>query len=177
MIGVLLLVKDEAMLIQPLLEVLSTWTEEIVVVDTGSTDDTVEIARLYTDKVYETPLNNDFAAARNYGLERMESPWTFVVDADEMPDEHLLWWMKWYVRHPSADAVSIMRENLIDGQPIGDRTYERHIRLFRSHLRYVGKIHEQIMAPAVPSPEEYLLYHHKTNERQQRQNEFYGSFT
>ncbi|MBR3840429.1 MAG: glycosyltransferase family 2 protein [Erysipelotrichales bacterium] len=56
---------------------------EIVIVDTGSTDRTVEIAKKYTDKVYFFEWINDFAAARNYGLEKCVGKWFMFLDADE----------------------------------------------------------------------------------------------
>jgi len=53
-----LLVKDEAMLLPKLLEYVSPWVEEIIIVDTGSTDGTLEIARGFTDSVFEMPLED-----------------------------------------------------------------------------------------------------------------------
>ncbi len=60
---------------------------ELIIVDTGSTDRTKEIALKYTDKVYDFEWINDFAAARNYGLEKAVGEWFMYVDADEYLDE------------------------------------------------------------------------------------------
>ncbi len=60
---------------------------EIVVVDTGSTDGTVEIAKKYTDKVYDFAWIDDFAAARNFGLSKCNGEWFMYLDADEVLDE------------------------------------------------------------------------------------------
>ena len=60
---------------------------ELIIVDTGSTDRTKEIALKYTDKVYDFEWINDFAAARNYGLERAVGEWFMFLDADEYIDE------------------------------------------------------------------------------------------
>ncbi len=60
---------------------------EIVVVDTGSTDGTVEIAKKYTDKVYDFEWIDDFAAARNFGLSKCSGEWFMYLDADEVLDE------------------------------------------------------------------------------------------
>ena len=54
--------------------------DEIVIVDTGSTDRTKEIAAGYTDLIYDYPWNNDFAAARNFLLSVSGSPYVFVND-------------------------------------------------------------------------------------------------
>ncbi len=60
---------------------------EIVVVDTGSTDSTVKIAKKYTDKVYDFEWIDDFAAARNFGLSKCSGEWFMYLDADEVLDE------------------------------------------------------------------------------------------
>lgn len=54
---------------------------------TGSTDRTKEIALKYTDKVYDFEWINDFAAARNFGLEKAKGKWFMFLDADEYMDE------------------------------------------------------------------------------------------
>lgn len=67
--------------LQPILESISS---ELIIVDTGSTDRTVEIAKEFTDKVYFFEWINDFSAARNFGLEKAQGEWFMAVDADEI---------------------------------------------------------------------------------------------
>lgn len=67
--------------------VIDTVPGEIVVVDTGSTDATVEIAKKYTGKVYDFEWIDDFAAARNFGLSKCSGEWFMYLDADEVLDE------------------------------------------------------------------------------------------
>ncbi len=62
-------------------------SNELIIVDTGSTDKTKEIALRYTDKVYDFEWINDFSAARNYGLEKAVGEWFMFIDADEYLDE------------------------------------------------------------------------------------------
>lgn len=62
-------------------------SNELIIVDTGSTDRTKEIALKYTDKVYDFEWINDFAAARNCGLEKATGEWFMFIDADEYLDE------------------------------------------------------------------------------------------
>ncbi|MCL2694210.1 MAG: glycosyltransferase, partial [Oscillospiraceae bacterium] len=66
--------------LKPLLDAVPS---ELVIVDTGSADKTVEIAQGYTDKVFHFDWVNDFAAARNFGLEKCKGMWFMFVDADE----------------------------------------------------------------------------------------------
>ena len=174
MISLHLLVKDEEKLIGALLEYLMAWVEEIIVIDTGSTDKTLTIASQYTHKVYSAALNHDFAAARNYGLGFVTKPMVFQVDADEWPTEELMNHI--HASKPFDGAMMVRRENLVGGQPIGDHTYEWHPRFFSKDYRFVGRIHEKLnVAPCRTTfaPESALLLHHKSRERQQAQNERY----
>lgn len=56
---------------------------EIIIVDTGSKDNTIEIAKAYTDKIFSHPWNHDFSEARNYSISLAEGEYVFIMDADE----------------------------------------------------------------------------------------------
>jgi glycosyltransferase involved in cell wall biosynthesis len=176
MISLHLLVKNEVDLLRPLVEHIRPYVEEVIVTDTGSTDGTLELAQEIADAAFFISLDLNFARARNSGIVRCREPWILSVDADEWPQTALLYWMTNFVRGAdyNTDAVMVRRENLVGGKSIGDHTYEWHPRLFRKHLRYYGRIHEGISPKhVVYAPEDYLLLHHKSEARQQRQNVFY----
>ena len=78
-----MIVKDEAYFLADCLGAAAAFVDEIVIVDTGSTDDTREIALGYTDRVHDFEWIDDFAAARNYGLAQASGDWALVLDADE----------------------------------------------------------------------------------------------
>ncbi len=63
--------------------ILRNIDSELIIVDTGSTDGTVEIAKKYTDKVYFQPWENDFSAMRNKTISYAKGQWLFILDADE----------------------------------------------------------------------------------------------
>lgn len=176
-----LLIKNEEALLLGLLGLMRPWVNEIVVIDTGSTDRSVEIARSFTSLVVERELNHDFAAARNAGLEVATCPWILQIDADEVPTQELLNWIVVFTRLAvghEVGAVEILRENFIDGKPIGAQTYEWHKRLFPREMRFRGRIHEQLMVGdrrVFRSPDccKYVILHHKTQARQERQNALY----
>ena len=61
--------------------------DEIIIVDTGSTDSTKEIAARYTDKIYDFSWCDDFAAARNFSFSKATQEYIYAPDADEVLDE------------------------------------------------------------------------------------------
>ncbi|HVP07398.1 MAG TPA: glycosyltransferase, partial [Candidatus Acidoferrum sp.] len=78
-----MIVRNEEELLGRCLESIRDWVDEIVVVDTGSTDRTEEIAKSYGARVFHQPWEGDFSKHRNYSLERAICDWTLVIDADE----------------------------------------------------------------------------------------------
>lgn len=78
-----LIVRDEAGHIDACLESLAGFADEIVVVDTGSGDDTVERARRHGARIHHFPWNGDFSAARNEAVARARGAWVLTIDADE----------------------------------------------------------------------------------------------
>ncbi|CAM2934718.1 glycosyltransferase family 2 protein [Paenibacillus sediminis] len=83
LISLCMIVKNEEKVLARCLESVSTLVDEIVIVDTGSTDRTKEIAMYHTDKVYDFKWSNDFSAARNESLKHATGKWILVLDADE----------------------------------------------------------------------------------------------
>ncbi len=83
-----MIVKNEekylSMCLEALKPILRNLDSELIIVDTGSTDKTVEIAKQYTDKVLYFEWIKDFAAARNHGLEQAQGEWFMFIDADEV---------------------------------------------------------------------------------------------
>ncbi len=86
---------------------------EIVVVDTGSTDDTVEIAKKYTDKVYTFEWIDDFAAARNFGLSKCSGEWFMYLDADEVLNDDVV---------PLVEFLKNESESVNGDGAVGERT-------------------------------------------------------
>lgn len=174
-----LLVKNEIALLPRLLEHVSPWMDEIIIIDTGSTDGTLEAARKYTDRVFQIFLDHDFSTARNFGLSKVKTEWVFHLDADEWPTEILLEWLAHFVddrKSTQYEGVSILRHNLVGGERIGDRTLEQHIRFFRRTYRFEGHIHERINVSddwVMRAPFLARIEHFKSAARQEHQNIFY----
>ncbi len=83
-ISLCMIVKDEAASLAATLDSARAWVDEMVVVDTGSTDTTREVAQAGGAQVYDFPWGDDFAAARNASLARATGDWVLVLDADEV---------------------------------------------------------------------------------------------
>lgn len=86
-LSVCIIAKNESEVIGRCLECVKSFADEIVVVDTGSTDNTKEIAARYTDKVFDFEWINDFAAARNFSFSKATKDYVMWLDCDDIIDE------------------------------------------------------------------------------------------
>ena len=86
LLSVCMIVKNEEKVLERCLRSIHGIADEIIVVETGSTDKTKEIALQYTDKVYDFEWANDFAKARNYAASKATGEWILAIDADEYVD-------------------------------------------------------------------------------------------
>ncbi len=85
-ISLCMIVKNEEKVLARCLDSISDLMDEIIIVDTGSSDRTKEIARRYTDKVYDFEWNGSFADARNYSFSKASAQYIYCADADEVID-------------------------------------------------------------------------------------------
>lgn len=86
-ISVCMIVKNEEKVLERCLLSLKGIWDELIIVDTGSSDATKEIARKYTDRVYDFTWIDDFSAARNYAFSKANCEYIYSADADEVLDE------------------------------------------------------------------------------------------
>jgi len=136
-----MIVKDEERTLERCFTSVRGRVAEMVVVDTGSRDRTVDIAQAAGARVVSFPWVNDFSAARNAGLEAATQPWILVLDADETLEPGPL-------EPPAADGGEVVIRNLAPPQdPVAWHDFPL-VRLFRRdpRFRYQGAIHEQIRA-------------------------------
>lgn len=83
-VSLCMIVKNEASLLAKCLLSVDAIVDEMIVVDTGSSDSTKEIAKVFGAKVYDFKWCDDFSKARNFSLSKASGDWVFVVDADEV---------------------------------------------------------------------------------------------
>ncbi|MBF1234342.1 MAG: glycosyltransferase, partial [Lautropia mirabilis] len=141
-IALTMIVKNEARSLARCLDSVAPWVDKMIVLDTGSTDDTIAIARAHGAEVYERRWTNDFAAARNAALAHSDADWNLVLDADEWltsGGEYLQ-----ALRHDSRRAVHNIRidSDLGNGSNILISSH-RIPRILPRGVHYVGRIHEQ----------------------------------
>lgn len=86
-ISTCMIVKNEEVLLARCLDCVKEFSDEIIIVDTGSTDRTKEIAAQYTKYIYDFPWCNDFAAARNFSFSKAKMEYIYIADADEIIDD------------------------------------------------------------------------------------------
>ena len=87
-ISLCMIVKNEEAVLARCLDSIADLMDEIIIVDTGSTDNTREIAARYTDKIYDFKWTNDFSAARNFSFSKAHMEYIYCADADEVLDEY-----------------------------------------------------------------------------------------
>ncbi len=79
-----MIVKNEEITLERCLNCGEDFVDEIIIVDTGSTDKTKEIAKKFTDKIYDFEWLQDFAAARNFSFSKATKEYIFYLDADDI---------------------------------------------------------------------------------------------
>ena len=86
-ISLCMIVKNEGEVLDRCLSSINDLVDEIIIVDTGSTDNTKKIASKYTDLIYDYQWNDDFAAARNFAFSKATKDYIYSADADEVIDD------------------------------------------------------------------------------------------
>lgn len=144
MLSVIVLAKNEEQMIKTCLESIK-WADEIIIVDNGSTDKTLEVIKSYTDKILKYE-DQDFATLRNKGMEKAAGDFVLYVDADERVLANLKKEILEVMGKNEFAAYAISRKNIIFGQEVSYGPYKKDwvIRLFKKSefKKWTGKVHE-----------------------------------
>jgi glycosyltransferase involved in cell wall biosynthesis len=143
-----MIVRDEEAALPRCLDSVAGVVDEIVVVDTGSTDATVDIARRSGARVLHHDFTHvDFAAARNAGLDAAAADHVLVLDADETLDPSSVPAVLALAAR-DEDAGHIVRRRNIPSDRASNPWWDHAVRLFRNNplFRYAGRVHETIDA-------------------------------
>lgn len=147
-ISLCMIVKNESAILRRCLDSYKPVADEIIIIDTGSTDNTKEIASEYTDKIYDYVWEDDFAKARNFAFSKATCDYIFSADADEMLDkanQSALLQLK-SVLLPEIDIVQMKYVNCVDGNSVYNSRKELRPKLFKRlrTFEWISPIHETI---------------------------------
>ena len=136
------IVKNEESLIPQSLKSVKDVVDEIVILDTGSTDRTVDIAKEFGARVYHFEWCNDFAAARNEALNYVQGKWVLVLDADEVLTRAIVPEIKQAIASEYHLVINLVRKEVGASQS----PYSLVSRLFRNHpeIRFSRPYHAMV---------------------------------
>lgn len=147
-ISLCMIVKNEEAVLARCLASYAPVVDEIIIIDTGSTDKTKDIARKYTDLVYDFTWTGNFSDARNYSFSKATQEYIFCADADEVLDEEnqkLFLLMKANLL-PEIDIVQMYYGNQLSHNTIYNYDKEYRPKLYKRIRNFIweGSIHEAV---------------------------------
>ncbi|MCW3021295.1 MAG: glycosyltransferase, partial [Conexibacter sp.] len=156
-VSLCMIVKDEEAMLPRCLAAIAEHVDELIVVDTGSTDRTVEIAESFGARVLHHEWDGDFAAARNVSLDAATSDWLMYLDADEVLVEGDGPRLRELLGRTWREGFWLTETNHVGELEDGAAVAHNALRLFRNRpeYRFEGRVHEQF-AHRLPSMPERL---------------------
>ena len=163
-ISLCMMVKDEEKNLPRLLKSIAPFVDEIIVVDTGSSDRTMEIAREYGAKIYEHPWTGDFSAHRNQSIQYASGDWILILDADEEMDADSAPLLRPAVQR-LPDTVGCVHFEMYNAMKNGQFSMVMHPRLFRNdgHFHYDGRVHNTPRHQGATAKSSIKFYHYGYN--------------
>lgn len=164
-VSVCMIAKNEDNHIEECLKRLRPCRLEIIVVDTGSVDRTVEMAHKYADRVFHFAWCDDFSSARNFSIQQAANDWVLIIDCDEYLENVNLAQLEDAIsRHKDAVGM-ITRNNPYTVMGTRSIMSEQIGRLFnRNYCRFEGTVHEQVRTIQGETPETFqipLTFYHE----------------
>jgi glycosyltransferase involved in cell wall biosynthesis len=151
LLSLCMIVRNESELLERCLQSVSSIVDEIIIVDTGSTDATKQIAAHYTSQIYDLEWTQDFAVARNTSIAKASGQWILILDADEYIDSTNFELLKTFLHsHNNREPIGVILPvfNFVGALNSGKVSRSNAIRLFTRHpdLSFVRPIHEQLQS-------------------------------
>lgn len=162
-ISVCMIVKNEERVLKRCLDSLRGLWEELIIVDTGSTDSTMEIARNYTDKVFSFDWTGSFSDARNFSFSKAGCDYIYAADADEVLDEEnrqKLLLLKEALL-PEIEIVQMYYDNQLSQKSIYNFDKEYRPKLYKRQRSFVWQepIHEAVRTAPVVYDSDIVISH------------------
>lgn len=142
-LGLIMILRDEAANLPRSLAPVADCFDEVVVVDTGSQDQTPRLARQMGARVYDFTWCHDFAAARNYSIEKAKADWLFWLDGDNAISPQQVQALRGVI--PSQGPAIVWARELVEVS--GDLLWQKRCFPRRSGVRFRGRVHEQLIHP------------------------------
>lgn len=162
-ISLCMIVKNEAEILARCLDSIADLMDEIIIVDTGSTDNTKEIAAKYTDKIFDYTWCNDFSAARNYSFSLASMDYIYAPDADEVLDEenHARFAELKQTLLPEIEIVQMKYHTVSEFNTVLNAQKEYRPKLFKRlrNFTWVDPIHETIRTAPVTYDSDIVILH------------------
>ena len=162
-LAVIVLARNEAENIGPCLDT-AAFADEVLVIDSGSTDDTPAIARSRGARVIDHPMEEGFAAQRNYALSQTAADWILYLDADERLSPGVGPEIRALMKEGGPACYEIKRLNVVFGQCMrfGPHRPDWSLRLFpRTAVQWEGIVHE-VARVTLPVRRLKAVMHHYT---------------
>lgn len=171
-ISLCMIVKNEENVLGRCLSSVANLMDEIVIIDTGSTDQTKEIARRYTDKIYDFPWQDDFSAARNFSFTKATMDYIYVADADEVLDHEN------YQRFAALKQILVPEIEIVQMKYITSTEFntvmnirnEYRPKLYKRlrEFRWIDPIHETVQTQPLVFDSDIEILHYPQSQHSKR---------
>lgn len=159
-ISLCMIVRNEEKLLPQCLESVNAFVDEIIIVDTGSNDGTIEIAERFGAKVYRHPWEGNFSTHRNQSISYASSEWIFIMDADEELKRESGSIIQEAVSEKDIDSVMGVTINFFNKRSSKALLYQ--VRLFKNNqnIYYQGSVHNQLKGLRYTKKYPIYIYHY-----------------
>ena len=161
-LAVLILTYNEEKNIEACVQSVS-FADEVILIDSGSTDNTATIANKLGAKCIYNPMNEGFAGQRNFALTQTEAEWVLYLDADERITPELGAEIQQVIQNKEQCAYKILRRNIVFGQHVeyGGHSPDWSLRLYpRTAISWEGMVHEQANVTVPVQKLTQHMFHH-----------------
>ncbi len=125
-----------------------SWANEIVFVDCESSDNSIEIVKQFTDRIYSRPNLTNLNVNKSFGISQCKFPWVLYLDPDERIPEETANWILSEIKNPASDAYFFPRKNHILGSWLkhGSQYPDYQLRLFKKEKSHFPceHVHERL---------------------------------
>ncbi|MBQ3105298.1 MAG: glycosyltransferase family 2 protein [Lachnospiraceae bacterium] len=162
-VSVCMIVKNEEKVLARCLDSLAGLWEELIIVDTGSTDGTMEIAQRYTDQIYTFPWTGSFSDARNFSFSKATCDYIYAADADEVLEEEnrQKFLMLKEAMLPEVEIVQMYYDNQLSQRSIYNFDREYRPKLYKRCRTFLWEepIHEAVRLSPVVFDSDIVISH------------------